>query len=166
MKKYKVGFFGGKFMPFHKGHFHCLQKAVEECEVVYLIMFVGGLQENEIITEHNEEYLKVESRVAQMRRAVMKLRNEGLIRPVVIDVSKCVLSDGSEDWDAETPLVRDVCGPQIDAVYGSEPSYAAYFAKAYPEAEYRMVDVDRSTVNISGTKCRAMNEKERQTWMV
>ena len=83
----------------------------------------------------------------------------------IIDVSKCKLPDGSEDWDAETPLVNEVCG-HLDAVYGSEPSYAAYFARAYPDAVYRCLDPERKELNISATMVRKMNKTERKEWMV
>jgi len=47
-KKYKVGMYGGKFMPMHKGHLKCLDMAARECELVHLIMFIGGDQEEQI----------------------------------------------------------------------------------------------------------------------
>ena len=36
---------------------------------------------------------------------------------VFIDVTNCKLEDGTEDWDAETPLVRNALGPVLNAVY-------------------------------------------------
>ena len=41
MKKYKIGMYGGKFMPFHKGHYYCLQTAASECKKVYLILLIS-----------------------------------------------------------------------------------------------------------------------------
>ena len=35
-KKYKVGMYGGKFMPFHKGHMYCVEKAASMCEKLYV----------------------------------------------------------------------------------------------------------------------------------
>lgn len=161
-KKYKVGMYGGKFMPMHIGHLYCVRKASEECEKVYLIMFYGGAQETEIHKENNGYYLSVEAREHQLKRVADLFPN---VVPVLIDVSKCRLPNGEEDWDAETPLVENACG-HLDAVYGSEPSYAAYFARAYPDAEYRMVDADRSAIPISATQLRNMRFKERLKWMV
>ena len=87
--------------------------------------------------------------------------------PVLIDVSKCRYPNGEEDWDAETPLVRNVVGDKLDAVYSSEPSYDAYFKNAYPEAVHRIVDAKRIHFPISGTKIRNMkNIKERELWVV
>lgn len=94
-------------------------------------MFYGGAQETEIHKENDGYYLSVEAREHQLKRVADLFPN---VVPVLIDVSKCRLPNGEEDWDAETPLVENACG-HLDAVYGSEPSYAAYFARAYPDAE-------------------------------
>lgn len=85
--------------------------------------------------------------------------------PAKVDVSKMLTLDGDEDWDLETPEVLRICGT-IDAVYSSEPSYGAYFSRAYPDAEIRLVDVERKVVPISGTQIREMKEEERDRWIV
>ena len=46
-KKYKVGMYGGKFMPFHKGHLHCVEVASSMCDKLYVILFHGSDQEIE-----------------------------------------------------------------------------------------------------------------------
>ena len=45
MKEYEIGMYGGKFMPFHKGHRFCVETAALECEVIYVILFLGGVEE-------------------------------------------------------------------------------------------------------------------------
>lgn len=162
-KKYKVGMYGGKFMPMHKGHLKCLDTAARECELVHLIIFINGIQEEEIKKQYPEDKdLQIAKRVSQCMRVAAQYPN---VWVNIIDVSKCKLPDGSEDWDAETPLVNKVCG-HLDAVYGSEPSYAAYFARAYPDAVYRCLDPERKELNISATMVRNMNKEERKEWMV
>ena len=47
--KYSIGMYGGKFMPFHKGHRYCVETACSECEKVYVILFYGGNDEIEIL---------------------------------------------------------------------------------------------------------------------
>lgn len=162
--KYKVGMYGGKFMPFHKGHKYCVETASLECEKVYVILFFGGSDEEEILKLDNSKYLSVESRKKQVLELTSNYRNA---IPIFIDVSDCRYEDGSEDWDSETPLVRNVVGNELDAVYSSEESYGEYFKRAYPEAVHRLVDVKRIHYPISGTKIRNMKKKEdREIWMV
>ncbi len=162
--KYSIGMYGGKFMPFHKGHRYCVETASLECEKVYVILFYGGSDEIEILKNNKEEYLSVESR---KEKVIELTKNYPNTIPVFIDVSSCKNVDGSEDWDAETPLVRDVLGNKLDAVYSSEESYGIYFERAYPEAFHRLVDVKRIHYPISGTLIRNMERKEeRNEWMV
>lgn len=167
MKPYKIGMYGGKFMPLHKGHFACLEQASKECEKVYFICFINGKQEKEIISNNFDDMFSLNSRLKAMYRAQAKLATNCEIIVQVIDVAGCFYEDGTENWDAETPLVRAICGDKIDAVYGSEISYGEYFAKAYPEAEYRIVDADRTKTPISATAIRNMTDNEEiKKWII
>ena len=162
-KKYKVGMYGGKFMPFHKGHLYCVEEASKQCETLYVLLFHGGDQEIEILKDKEmAKWLSPEEREKAIKKACSKLDN---VIVESVDITYCKNLDGSEDWEAETPLVLNVCG-HLDAVYGSELSYAEYFSKAYPDAEYVMIDVQRKIVPISGTMIRAMNEEERKKWVI
>ena len=163
-KKYKVGMFGGKFMPFHKGHFYCIDVAAAQCEKVYVLLFSGGEQEKEILMQTpGESYLSAKDRE---KHIISAIRNYNNAEFHFIDITGCRNPDGTENWDMETPLVRAICG-RMDAVYGSEPSYKAYFDRAYPEAEYILVDVKRKHYPISGTAIRNMeNWKERKLWII
>ncbi len=162
-KKFKVGMYGGKFMPFHKGHLYCVEYASKQCEKLYVILFYGSDQELEILKTRHEKWLQPEDRIKRTRKACEKIKN---VIFVPMDVTKCKLPDGSQDWNAETDLVLNACG-NLDAVYGSEPEYANYFAKAFPKATYVMIDNKRTTFPISGTAIRNMtNEEERKKWIV
>jgi HTH-type transcriptional repressor of NAD biosynthesis genes len=162
--KYKIGMYGGKFMPFHKGHRYCVETASNECEKVYVILFYGGADEIEILKNNNSNYLSVEIR---KQKVIELTSNYPNAIPIFIDVTNCRLDNGKEDWDAETPLVRNVVGDTLNAVYSSEESYGDYFSRAYPEAVHRLVDVKRKHYPISGTMIRNMKRKEeREEWMV
>ena len=111
-----------------------------------------------------EEYLSVIKRTEHMLNICKTYKNA---IPILIDVSKCRLDSGEEDWDQETPLVRNIVGNELNAVYSSEPSYEDYFNRAYPEAVHRVVDYKRIHYPISGTKIRNMNDlKERDLWII
>ena len=158
-----TGMYGGKFMPFHKGHRYCVEVACDECEKVYVILFYGGADEIEILKYNKADFLTVEARKEKVVDLTSHYSNA---IPAFIDVTNCKNPDGTEDWDAETPLVRQFC-PHIDYVYSSEPDYDAYFKRAYPEATHILVDVPRIKVPISSTMIRNMiNEEEKDIWRI
>ena len=161
-KKYQVGMYGGKFMPFHKGHMFCVEYAAKQCEKLYVLLFHGSDQEIKILKTRHEEWLQPENRLEHIKKACEKFPN---VEVFPVDVTQCKYPDGTEDWDKETELVLNICGP-LNAVYGSEKEYADYFHRAYPEAVYEIIDVDRTAVPISGTAIRNMNEEERKKWIV
>ena len=167
MKKYHTGMYGGKFLPFHKGHRYCAEYAAAECDIVYVILFYGGPEEEKICGASPEIWLSPGERMRQIRKICAELSGTAVMVAASIDISRLRLADGSEDWEAETPLVRKLLGEQLSAVYSSEVSYGEYFAEAYPEAEHRLVDVPRIHYPISGTKLREMEDYEnRKEWMV
>ncbi len=106
----------------------------------------------------NDSELEVESRIQQLERVCLLYNN---VEFHIIDDSTLKREDGTTDWDLETPLVRQWV-PKMDFVYSSEPSYGAYFARAYPEAEHVLVDVERKTYPISSTMIRAMKVLENK----
>ena len=158
-----VGYFGGKFMPMHQGHMHCLRQAASECDLVYLVLFVGGPQEQHIITEMHEEWLTPTARRRQIIRAAQRFKN---VVPVIVDISSTVRPDGTEDWSLQTPLVREQLLLPVNYIYGSEMRYVPYYKANFPEAEIRLVDTERNTVPISATMLRNMTDKQREEWMV
>lgn len=160
-----VGFYGGKFFPMHKGHLFCIDTAAKQCDHVFVIMFVNGDDELRILGNDGgkDATLSVEYRTEQLKRVCCLYDNVDF---AVVDVLKLKLPDGSEDWDAETPLVREYV-PKMDYVYSSEPKYGEYFSRAYPEAKHIIVDAKRETYPISSTMIRAMSVLEdKQKWMV
>ena len=147
----------------HKGHLYCIDTAARQCDHVVVIMFINGEDEIAVRKENHDPILRVEARVEQLKRVCALYPN---VEFHIIDDTDLMLPDGTSDWDAETPLVRQYV-PEMDFVYSSEPQYGAYFSRAYPEATHVLVDVERKTYPISGTLIRAMELLEdRQQWMV
>lgn len=154
-------------MPFHKGHLHCTEVAASECDTLYLILFVGGHGEEALREDFGHEmdsgYLSWAAREEQIARAAQMFKN---VVPCVIDVSDCKNTDGSQNWDMETQRVIEICGGIPDAVYSSELSDTDYYTRAYPHCDIRCVDSDRTSVPISATMIRGMNEDERMQWVI
>ncbi len=163
-KKYGAGMYGGKFMPYHLGHLYCLRTASKMCGRVYQILMTGCVEEEMILKALPDKERK--ALAPAERYAVMKAAGDALGNVVTIpmDISSCRTPEGTEDWDAETPLVLAACG-RFDAVFSSEPGYDAYFGRAYPWAEHILVDPPRKHYPISGTSIREAWEALAQ-WRV
>lgn len=158
-----VGFYGGKFLPMHKGHLYCIDMAARQCDRVVVIMFINGEDELAVIQENHDPALSVAARIRQAQRVCEMYPN---VEFHIIDDIELLLPDGRSDWDAETPLVRQYV-PHMDYVYSSEPQYGDYFSRAYPEATHIIVDAERKTWPISATMIRAMKlAEEKEQWMV
>ena len=157
--RYGVGMYGGKFLPPHIGHARCIDVCCGECEEPHIILFVNGADEERVRPSYA---LSPEDRLRRIRAYTLSKHPHARIH--MIDVSAARDSNGAEDWDAETPIVRAIL-PRIDAIYSSEPSYGPYFARAYPEAIHRLVDPGREVIRISGTAIRSMEPSEARKWM-
>lgn len=166
-KQFQIGMYGGKFLPLHKGHKSCIEIASKECDTLFVIIFGNGSEELAAVAKHPyEEYLSISSRWEQLSRVCGELNALGNnVTPAYIDCLKLKKEDGTEDWDAETPYVRKIIGPKLDAVYTSETNYSEYFSSAYPEAIQRIIDPQRKIVSISGTQIREMTQEERKCWL-
>jgi HTH-type transcriptional repressor of NAD biosynthesis genes len=146
--------YGGKFLPLHKGHEHCIKVASEECDVVHVIMFHGGSWGVQEVG-----YLDPVQRYMRLCRVCERYGN---VIPGAMRVS--LRQDGTEDWHREAVSILALIG-RVDAVYSSEPSYGGFFAKAYPGSQHRIVDADRSMFPVSGTMLRGMDAEEREKWL-
>ena len=72
MKRFEIGMYGGKFMPFHKGHNYCIDVACRECERVYVILFYGGSDEEEILKSKKQKYLTDSDRKKHLSNICLK----------------------------------------------------------------------------------------------
>ena len=167
MKTYKCGFYGGKFLPFHKGHKYCIEVAAAQCDRVVVIFFKNSEEEEEILKGKvifDRNILAVESREESIRNECKKYDNVEFITLDCKEMHKKAKELGIGLWDAETDYVMEAVG-DFQAVYSSEPSYDSYFRRAYPFAKHILVDVPREHVPISGTKIRDMTKEEGINWL-
>ena len=155
---YKVGFYGGKFMPFHKGHLHCAQYALGECERVYVVLFYNTQEEKQILADparcrFDPKLLEWRLRMLVIQRELAAFRN---VEVIAIDGEKThayALEHGVNEWEAEARIVEETIG-RFDVCYSSRPDMDEFFHRAYPWAEHRIIDRDRTIMSIRGSVIR------------
>lgn len=163
-KKYKTGFYGGKFFPFHLGHLSCLQKMSDECEQGVLIMFLNGKDEIEY-NGKKYDWLSAEERIKRINsicRRFTNIRFTTLYCDVIYE-GREVEEDG---WEEEIKYIKAVVGSKFDVVYSSEKRHEDFFKKSYPFAKHIMVDIDRKAFPISSTEIRENGDELYKKWGV
>lgn len=113
--KYQRGLVLGRFQPFHKGHQHLIDKALEECETLVIAVGSANMQD-----EKNP--FTFEERREKIQEALSQTAYGGRIAAVV------PLDDNPDDdvWLRE--LLRKA-GP-LDVVYGNNEWPNGIFEKA------------------------------------
>lgn len=75
---YNIGFYGGKFLPFHQGHLHCILRAASQCKKLYVVLMYNGREELEIMkdeTRFGNKYLTPHIRELAIRRELKDFPN-------------------------------------------------------------------------------------------
>lgn len=126
----KKGLVVGKFYPPHKGHSYLINKALENCD--QLTVLVCDSKKYSIDAKTRAKWIKSIHKDAKVK--------------IIPDIGK---DDDSKAWGKHT---IDFLGYAPDIVFSSE-DYGVTYAKAM-KSEHYMVDRMRSKVPISATKVR------------
>lgn len=156
---YKVGFYGGKFMPFHRGHLNCIIRAASQCEKLYVIMMYNGEEELEILshpTIFGNENLTPHLRELALRKELNCFPNIEVIAYDSKPADDRAKREGKHGWYYECQDMIELMG-EFDVCYSSEPQYDKWFKYYYPFAESIVFDAERELDRISGTAIRNMS---------
>jgi len=141
-KKFGCGLVLGKFMPPHNGHLHLINSAAEQCEKVFVM--ICSLKSEPINGLLRYNWLKMIYE-DQNNIKIIHVEDENPQHP-----EECASTDifYNDFW---VPSVWNRVS-RIDVIFTSE-AYGEEFAK-YLCVEHVLVDIDRKTYPISGTKVR------------
>lgn len=148
------GFYGGKFLPFHRGHLHCILEASGRVDELHVVLFHSSEEEKDILkmeTKFGNQYLTPKIREMVIRK---ELKAFDHIKVHTIDCSILPQVKGLSSWEREAIEVVELIG-DFDFIFSSEINYDRVFKKLYA-AKHILLDVERALVPISGTALRSM----------
>lgn len=144
-KKYKVGFYIGRFQPLHNGHISIIRKMQEECE--HIIIGVGSAQES--FTERNP--LNYEVRERMIFESIYQNYN---IRVIPIPDRKNPKNDAL--WgDYVMHEIKYRTGVLPDAIYEGEEEERKHWYDHLTEM-VDIITVPRTDIPISASELRQM----------
>lgn len=147
-----VGFYGGKFSPFHLGHVSAILKASSQVKELHVAVVVDE------VAEKTKLYAPGKSKVpfisAKERARIVKETFRNFPHIKVHYAYQPDTGDEWEDWAVGARNIIEAIGKPIDKIFSSESSYTEFFDSFYPGAEHIVVDEPRKDVPISSTKIR------------
>ena len=144
----KVGFIGGKFLPFHTGHEKAILMASEQVEKLYVVLSSSVVRDKELCEKSKIKYMSAEVRMAWLGETFADYPNIFVVNVVDND------NDTDYDWDKGADLIKEAIPEPINAVFSSEREYEVHFNKNFPDAKHIVLDADRVNIPISATMIR------------
>jgi len=144
----KVGFLGGKFLPFHQGHVYMIMAASTIVDKLYVVLSSSENRDRQLCERDGVTYIPAEVRLSWIGNTLNDLQNIEIIH------IKDTQWDENYDWDEGADAIKKAIHEKITHVFSSETSYNEMFAKNYPDAQHIVIDEGRCLVPISATELR------------
>ncbi len=135
-----VGFIGGRFLPFHRGHIFAIIEASNHVEDLYVVLNSSEKKDREICLADGIRPMPADVRLSWIGESISKLDNIHILH-----IQDDTWGE-SDNWDAGTQAVKKAIGRPISHVFSSDHAYDELFDKYYPEARHVAIDALRSTV--------------------
>ncbi len=137
-----IGFFGGKFLPFHLGHVYAIMQASNYVDKLYVVLASDDETDKQLCKKSGIKFISPMERLSWMGETLKDLENIHILH---------VEDYGWEDCSGK---ITEAIPGKITHVFSSEESYGEYFHKYYPYAKHVVIDNSRNTVSISATEIR------------
>lgn len=146
---YKVGVFPGKLCPPHRGHLNAIFKAACQCEKLYVVVSYRREDDEKLFAG-----LPFKTPTLKERAKWLSIELQGFDHIKVIMLDEEGIPSYPLGWRLWSFRLAQVVPEHIDVIFGSEPSYTEGYTKYFPEADYVIIDSERSEFPISATMVR------------
>ncbi len=144
----KIGFFGGKFLPFHTGHLEAAKTAATLVDKLYIVLSSSRKRDKDLCIRDGIKYMPAEQRLSWIGNSLKDIRNVSIVH---IKDCKGIYD---YDWVDGANKIKAAIKEEINYVFSSEPSYSKYFDRLYPDAEHIVLNAQRDKVAVSSTLIR------------
>lgn len=151
-KQKKIGIIFGKFYPLHTGHIYMIQRAISQVDELHVIMGHDADRDHQLFLE--SAMSKQPTVNDRLRWLLQTFKYQDNIHIHALDETGIrPYPNGWQDWSDRAKALLNDKGILPTCVYSSEPQDAPLYQQ-YFGLETRLIDPDRTFVNISATKIR------------
>jgi len=148
----KVGVYGGKFFPFHKGHQSYILKAQSMVDVLFVAVQYDEEHERKLIENTDKfEWVDPKVREAWIAESFKAFPNIRVLSQYEHRSPEHMNDPLIEETYRE---LKEAVGGHIDIIFSNTHEYDGYFAKYVPEAEHVVFYESRDMFDISATQIR------------
>jgi len=145
----KVGMYGGKFLPCpHMGHVYSMIRASTMVDELHVIVSYDEDHEKKLCEGGKIPHIPYRVRLrwwSQLTKDLPHVHVHAVYEQQTGDIS---------DWERGAEGIKAAIAKPIDTVFSSEHAYTDIFRNLYPNAQHIVIDANRISYSISGTKLR------------
>ncbi|WP_253271204.1 multifunctional transcriptional regulator/nicotinamide-nucleotide adenylyltransferase/ribosylnicotinamide kinase NadR [Sporosarcina sp. D27] len=158
MEELTVGHYGGKFIPFHKGHLYAITKAAAQVDQLFVVVSYDENRDRKLCKDAGLDYIDFKQRQQWIMTSTKGMPN---VKVLVVE---------DPPWESEEHMwleggrrMIEAIPEQITHIFSSESAYDHWFRLIYGEdIQHVVIDEARRIFPISATKIR--NEGVFANW--
>lgn len=145
----RVGFYGGKFLPFHQGHLYSALQARAMVDHLYIIVLYDEQRDQILCANGKIPYIPYKERALWISQ---EMKDDPNITVLYLEDEDPI--HGDYNWEAGANRIKAAIPETITHVFSSESEYEQWFSQFYPQAKHMIIDEARENFSIDATTIR------------